>query len=466
MPAARRLVALANRLPVSRRREGWHPSSGGLVTALRPALEDRGGAWVGWDGGREPPPRRVDGLDIDMFPVSLTRTQADGYYKGFSNRTLWPLLHGLVQPATFEGRWWQSYQEANERFAAASASFTGASPPLLWIHDYHLMLLPALLRRLHPHAASAFFLHTPFPAPELMARLPWRRAILEGVLGADLVAFHTERYRHNFVEACSELVPGVTVKGDDVVSIEGRSVRTAAHPISIDAAALAAEAASGPVERSLARLRSQVEPRRVVLGVDRLDYTKGIFERLRAIGLLLERRPDLRGRLRFVQVAVPSRGDVREYRRLRTQVEEVVGHLNGRFTEPAGAVPVHYLHRGLPRDTLLAYYRLADVALVTPLADGMNLVAKEFVVAQAATGGSGALVLSEFAGAGGELREAVFCNPFDVEGLSKRIEEALECSQEERRRRLSAMAGVVQRHDVFAWANGMLGELEDPARSL
>lgn len=451
------LVAFANRLPVSRSRGGWRTSAGGLVTALKPALEARNGAWVGWDGGSGDVPAHVEGLKVELRPVTLGRRVADDYYHGFANRTLWPLLHGLVEQPLYDRGWWRAYREANEAFAAADAP----GPGIRWVHDYHLLLLPELLRRRGTDGPIAFFLHIPFPAPEIFARLPWRAQVLDGLLGADVVSFHTAQYRDNFLRTCARLRDDVRVQSAGVVLGNGRRVEATAHPISIDAAGFAERARSPGVERYLAGLRSQFEGRRVLLGVDRLDYTKGIIERLRAIELLLELRPELRGEIAFVQVAVPSRGEIREYRELRASVEELVGRINGRFTEPGLDVPVHYLYRGVTAERLLAYYRLADVCLVTPLHDGMNLVAKEFVTAQGSTGGSGVLLLSEFTGAISELRDALPCNPYDIDGLVGNILLALELEEDDRRGRLERMATTVARHDVFRWAEQELRTAAD-----
>jgi trehalose 6-phosphate synthase len=455
------LVAVSNRLPVERGRAGWRPTAGGLVSALRPALEARGGAWVGWDGGVSGLPRRVEGLEVELCPLELDRPTLSSYYHGFSNRTLWPLLHGLVEQSLFERRWWDAYTSANERFAAAALDqVSRRGDALLWVHDYHLMLVPALLRHHSGDRAIGFFLHVPFPAPELFARLPWREQLIDGLLGADVIAFQTEEYRDNFARTCLRLRRDVSYDEGRLRLPDDRTVVTAAHPISIDADALARDALTPPVERSLATLRHQFATRRVLLGVDRLDYTKGILERLHAIELLLEQQPQLRRGLAVVQIAVPSRGEVREYRELRREVEAEVGRINGRFTEPTADVPVHYLFRGVRHDRLLAYYRLADVCLVTPLRDGMNLVAKEFVVAQDASDQTGVLVLSEFTGAAEELHEALPCNPFDVDGLASTIELALELDEQDRRRRLARMATTVHDHDVFAWAQQEISALE------
>jgi trehalose-6-phosphate synthase len=275
------------------------------------------------------------------------------------------------------------------------------------------------------------------------------------------VSFHTEGYRDNFLEACGRCLAdaGVEVVGPAVKLPGGRVVSTTAAPISIDAAELSGVARDRATGQEVQALRRQFAGRTVLLGVDRLDYTKGIAERLLAVELLLERRADLRSKLAFLQIAVPSRDDVREYRNLRAAVERHIGRINGQFTEPGSDVPVHYLYRGLPQDQLAAYYAAASVLLVTPLIDGMNLVAKEYVTVQHARRGSGALVLSEFTGAATELREAVPCNPFDVEGLSRRVEHALRLPADRRRRALTAMARYVRGHDVHRWVAGQLADI-------
>ncbi len=417
-------------------------------------MESRGGAWVGWDGGTDVP-SRLDELDVNLVAVPLTRREVDAYYHGFANRTLWPLFHALVEQPTFDRSWWDAYRVVNGRFAEADDAGNSA---FRWVHDYHLLLVPDLLRRRGAPGRIGFFLHVPFPPVEVFARMPWRARVLEGILGADVVSFHTTAYRENFLRTCVQLLDGVEVDGGELRLRDGRRVRTEAHPISIDARDFALRAQLPGVERHLRGLRRQFNRRRVMLGVDRLDYTKGIPERLRAIELLLELRPELRGQIAFIQVAVPSRGEIREYRQLRAAVEQLVGRINGRFTEPGQDVPVHYLYRGVTAERLLAYYRLADVGVVTPLQDGMNLVAKEYVTVQSATGGSGALVLSEFAGAVEELPEALPCNPFDLEGLTGTLSLALELEEPDRRRRLATMAATIQRHDVFAWLDQELRE--------
>lgn len=458
------LLLVANRLPLARHQGVWRPASGGLVTALTPVIERVGGSWVGWDEDAGGVPERVAGLNCDLHAVELEPELVDGYYHGFTNRTLWPLFHDLVVQPVIDRSWWRSYVTVTMRFADAVSEVVQRSPepPIVWIQDYHLLLLPQLLRERHPELRIGMFLHIPFPAPELFARLPWRESLLGGMLAADSVGFHTDQYRDNFLRTVQRVLPDAAVLGDRVLREDGRRVRAVVHPISIDAGDFGALARDPATDVEVAALREQFGDRRVLLGVDRLDYTKGIRHRLQAIELLLEQRPHLRGRFVFVQIAVPSRDDVEEYRRLRTQVETEVGRINGRFTEPGHDVPVHYLHRSIDRTRLAAYYRLADVMCVTPLKDGMNLVAKEFVTVRDATDGDGVLILSEFCGTAHEFgHDAIRCNPFDVEGLATLMEGALDLAPADRRGRLARMAQVVRDHDVFRWVDDELAAITD-----
>jgi trehalose 6-phosphate synthase len=459
----RPLAVVANRLPVSRGRDGWQASAGGLVTALRPVMDEVGGSWVGWDDDPDGVPSRVDGLGCDLHAVKLSRAQVRGYYHGFANRTLWPLFHDLIAQPVIDRRWWSSYHEANRAFADRAAQVVDKADvtPTLWVQDYHLLLLPEMLREAFPTAPIGLFLHIPFPPPELVARLPWRDQLLLGMLGADSIGFHTSRFRDNFVRSVQRVFNGITALGDLLVLPSGRQVRAVAHPISIDVNEFETLATSEGTERELASLQEQFEGRTVFLGVDRLDYTKGIRHRLQSIELLLENHPELRSRFAFVQVAVPSRDDVKEYRELRTQVETEVGRINGRFTEPGHDVPVHYLYRGVSREKLAAYYRLADVMCVTPLKDGMNLVAKEFVTVQAAAGEAGVLLLSEFCGASIEFGDdAVRCNPFDVEGMSYLMASAMTLDESDRLARIRRLAEEVRSNDVYRWVNDELDAIE------
>jgi trehalose 6-phosphate synthase len=456
------IVAVANRLPVQQGDDGWELSPGGLVTALRPVMSAREGAWVGWDGGAKGLPEMLPDSGVRLLPIGLSAAQVRNYYHGFANTSLWPLLHNAIEKPRFERAWWASYQEANALFAERALAAADELPDsITWVHDYQLMLVPRLIRERRAQQAIGFFLHVPWPSPDIYARMPWRESLLLGLLGADLIAFHTEHYRGNFLRSCSRQLAGsgVEVHGTSVIMPGGRVVSTATAPISIDAAEFAAYAEDPGTEKEINALTEQFDGRRLLLGVDRLDYTKGIIERLLAVEMLLERRPELRTSLAFLQIAVPSRDNVREYRQLRATVEQHVGRINGLYTQPGSDPPVHYLYKGLKQRQLTAYYACADALLVTPLIDGMNLVCKEYVTVQHTLGGSGALLLSEFTGSAVELSQAVLCNPFDIEGLSQRIEDALDLPLEARRAALSAMAEHVRIHDVHHWVSGQLAEI-------
>jgi trehalose 6-phosphate synthase len=455
----RPVIAVANRLPVQQGDDGWELSPGGLVTALRPVMAAHPGAWVGWDGGSKGMPARLPDSEVRLLPVGLSAAQVRDYYRGFANATMWPLLHNAIEKPRFERSWWRAYQEVNRVFADRAMTAVDEYPDgITWVHDYHLMLVPELIRNRRPEVPIGFFLHVPWPSPDIYARLPWRDQLLWGLLGADVVSFHTDEYRHNFLWSVARQLgdSGVEVRGPSVVLPDGRAVTTATAPISIDAGEFAALAADPEVKQGIAALEEQFSGRTLLLGVDRLDYTKGIIERLLAVEMMLERNPELRTSLAFLQLAVPSRDDVPQYRQLRGTVEQHVGRINGLYTEPGSDVPVHYLYRGLSPRQLAAYYASADALLVTPLIDGMNLVCKEYVTVQQAHEGGGALILSEFTGAAVELSQAVLCNPFDVEGLSYRIEQALALRPEARRQAVAAMAGHVATHDVHDWVSGQL----------
>jgi trehalose 6-phosphate synthase len=433
-------------------------------------MATRPGAWVGWDGGSKGIPPTLPDSGIRLLPVGLSAAQARGYYHGFANATMWPLLHNAIEKPRFERAWWRAYQDVNALFAQrAATALDEHQGAIAWVHDYQLMLVPRLLRDRRDAQPIGFFLHVPWPSPDIFARLPWREQVLSGLLGADVVGFHTDHYRGNFLRSCARLLAGsgIEVRGSSVVLPDGRRVATATAPISIDAAEFTRYATDPGTTEEIQALTEQFRGRTVLLGVDRLDYTKGIVERVLAIEMLLERNPEFRTSLAFLQIAVPSRDDVREYRQLRATVEQDVGRINGLYTEPGSDVPVHYLYRGLSQQQLAAYYALADALLVTPLIDGMNLVCKEYVIVQQARGGSGALVLSEFTGAAVELPDAVLCNPFDVEGLSYRIEHALRLTPEARREALAVMAKHVRTHDVHRWVSDQLADIEahgKPAR--
>ncbi len=454
------LLIVANRLPVSRVRggrndAGWKRSPGGLVSALTPIVQQAGGAWAGWTGSTGPAPDPFEYDGIFHLPVGISRTQQRSFYDGFCNGTVWPLYHGAVREPQYHRRWWQPYVTVNRRFAEIAAK-SAADGATVWVHDYHLQLVPALLREARPDLRIGFFLHIPFPPEELFRRLPWRRQILEGMLGADVIGFQTPSGAQNFLRLARRYTDAKMEAGGQVV-IHDRTVNVEAFPISTDFERYESGAADPAVVERSVELRQQVgQGRKIVLGVDRLDYTKGIDVRLRAFHELLSRRPETVRDCAFVQLAVPSRERVAEYRELRSQVEKLVGQINGEYGE-VGLVPVQYLHRELPFEELIALYRAADVMLVTPLADGMNLVAKEYVATR--FDDTGVLILSEFAGAAEELRTALQVNPHDLDGLAETIDIALSLPEKEVSRRMRRMREALSAHTVYDWADSFMSAL-------
>jgi trehalose 6-phosphate synthase len=461
-------VVVANRLPIDMERlpDGsttWKRSPGGLVTALEPLLRKRRGAWIGWagvpDSGEEP----IVEDGVQLYPVELSAQDVADYYEGFSNATLWPLYHDLIVKPVYHRKWWDSYVDVNRRFAEATAR-AAAPGATVWIQDYQLQLVPKMLRMLRPDVTIGFFLHIPFPPVELFMQMPWRTEIVEGLLGADLVGFHLAGGAQNFLVLARRLVGANTSRASigvrsrfGEISYGFRTVKVGAFPISIDSADLDAKARNRAIRQRARQIRAELgNPRKILLGVDRLDYTKGIDVRLRAFTELLEEDRIKRDDTVLVQLATPSRERVESYIAMREDIERQVGHINGEYGE-VGHPLVHYLHRPVPRDELIAFFVAADVMLVTPLRDGMNLVAKEYVACRSDLGG--ALVLSEFTGAAAELRQAYLTNPHDLEGVKDAIEAALEQSPEEGRRRMRALRRQVLAHDVDRWARAFLDAL-------
>jgi len=460
-----RLLIVSNRLPVctSVTPAGLHvtASSGGLATGLGSWHQKSNAVWIGWAGDvPDVTPTQLEELNRRLLeqrfvPVCLSHDQVSRYYHGFANRVLWPTFHYLIDQLPADGAGWDAYQDANEAFAeAVLAAYRPGDT--VWVHDYQLMLVPALLRARIPDARVGFFLHIPFPSSEVFRILPWRREILSGLLGADLIGFHTFAYMRHFMT--SLLHVGGLEADVDRVRIGTRDVTVGVFPMGVDAAAFKQLAASPDVVARADAIRRDAGGRRILLGIDRLDYTKGIPQRLEAIDTLMERNPGLRDQMRYVQVAVPSRGDVEEYRRFRVAVEQRVGRLNGAHGT-VSSLPVHYIHQSVATTELAALYAAADVMLVTPLRDGMNLVAKEFVATR--TDEDGVLVLSEFAGAAAELNGAITVNPYDVSGVADAIERALTMPAGERRVRMRNLRRRVMGNDVSVWARAFLSRLED-----
>ena len=463
-----RLLIVTNRLPVTvtLKPDGMElvDSPGGVATGLRQAYQASGGLWIGWPGeiarlsAADRQQLEKELAQRSIMPVFLTAQEVRQYYENFANGVIWPLFHYLLERMPLDAKGWDVYRRVNEKFADAVAGIYQPGD-IVWVHDYQLMLVPALLRQRLPDARIGFFLHIPFPSPEVFRILPWREAILEGLLGADLVGFHTGAYVRHFTTSLRYVLGLQT----DLrrASFDGREIKLDSFPMGVNVAEFERLAGCEEVSQESERVRADQSGRRILLGVDRLDYTKGIPRRMLAFERLLDRYPDWREKVRFIQVAVPSRTSVEPYQAFRRQLDELIGRINathGTLT----SVPVHYLYRSIPPEQLVALYRAADVMVVTPLRDGMNLVAKEFVASRTDEGG--VLVLSEFAGAAAELGEALLVNPYDVDGMAAAMDRALRLSERERRTRMRALRERVRVQHVQQWVDSFVEELQAPPR--
>jgi trehalose 6-phosphate synthase len=455
-------VVVANRLPVDRIEmpdgsTAWRRSPGGLVTALAPVMQRHHGAWIGWTGSADEKVDPFDNEGMHLVPVMLTAEDVQLYYEGFSNATLWPLYHDVIVAPEFHREWWESYVAVNRRFAEAAAEAADDNADV-WVHDYQLQLVPAMLRRLRPDVRIGFFLHIPFPPTELFAQMPWRRQILDGLMGADLVGFQRPGAASNFARLARNRM-GLRTRGDRIHLPDDRIVRAKAFPISIDVSELEDLARKPETIARAAEMRQEVgNPAHILLGVDRLDYTKGIRQRLRAFGELLDEGRVSVDDAVFIQVATPSRERVEQYRVLRDEIELLVGRINGEHGR-IGTPAINYLHTTYSRTEMAALLRAADVAVVTPLRDGMNLVAKEYVATR--YDDTGALVLSEFAGAADEFRQAFLVNPHDINGMKDTIVDAMNTDERQLGRRMKAMRKHLAAHDVNVWAMSFLKALHD-----
>ena len=470
--AKKDFVVVANRLPVDvtvtvdekgNEELTWKRSPGGLVTALEPVMQANDGAWVGWSGTADAELKPFEANNMSLVPVPLSADEVADYYEGCANGTLWPLYHDVIVPPEFHRDWWATYERVNHRFAEATIA-AAAPGAAVWIHDYQLQLVPALVRKARPDVKIGFFDHIPFPPVEIFSQLPWRRQVIEGLLGSDLLGFQRAGDAANFLRAVRRFT-NAPVRGQIVTLTEEdgsgstttREVRAAPFPISIDSAGFDSLARSQAINKRAKDIRRELgNPEVVLLGVDRLDYTKGIRHRLKAFSeLLAEGRLTVPGAV-LVQVASPSRTRVEQYKVLRDDIELTVGRINGQYGA-IGSPAVHYLHQSHPMEEMAALYRASDVMLVTALRDGMNLVAKEYIAARYDGGGS--LILSEFAGAADELTQAIRVNPHDIEALKDSIMLAVEMERRAARRRMLAMRRRVMEHDVTKWADSFLAAL-------
>lgn len=457
-----KLLVVSNRLPITVEKVGdsfkVNPSSGGLVTALDSVLRTHGGMWMGWAGSETNEElAKVIELASMQHPyrleaVPLTEEEITNFYQGFSNEIVWPLFHDLQSRCNFNPEYWSSYCVVNQRFADRAAHF--AKPgDFIWIHDYHFTLVAKYLRDRHLTNRIGFFQHIPFPPPDIFEKMPWRKQILEGMLSHDIVGFQTERDRRNFLACVQALLPAAKLGKDHIVYL-GRSSRVAVFPISVDFHEFAEIAAQPDVEQHTARIREEQSGRQIVLGVDRLDYTKGIVERLLAFRHLLKHEPQIHRRITLVQIVVPSRADIPKYREMKEEVERLVSEINGKYSD-AGWIPILYFYRSLPRHELVAHYRAADIALVTPLKDGMNLVAKEYCAAQ--VDHNGVLILSEFAGSANELNcGALIVNPNDQQAVAEALLTAARMPIGERKQRMQGLRNALRDNDVYDWAEMFL----------
>lgn len=464
------LIVASNRLPfvLTRGEDGRLksvPGSGGLVTALVPVLRDRGGTWVGWPGiagYREDLQAHLaeatEKSGYRLKPVLMSEEERHKFYHGFANEIVWPLFHDLPTFCNFlDPSYWRAYLNVNRKFAQVIAE-DSRREDFIWVQDYHLMTVAMELRKLDVASRIGFFLHIPFPPLDIYVKLPWRFQLLRALLDYDVIGLQTLRDRRNFIQCVRTLIPDVEITGKGsvlTVKIPGREVRVGVFPISIDYNTHVKHAAAEPVHAEVERLRAALPNRQLLLGVDRLDYTKGIPHRLAAFRHALTRYPELHEKVTLIQVVVPSREDIPRYHELKVEIEHLVGEINGQFTRPGGWVPIHYVFRRLTRVELLAYYRAAQIALVTPLKDGMNLVAKEYCTCSLEE--DCVLILSEFAGAAAQLqRGALLVNPYDVEGVADAIYRAYSMPLEERRLRMRRLRRSIRRNDIFWWANSFL----------
>lgn len=472
-----RVIVVSNRLPVTveETQDGIRiqASCGGLVTALRPVLRESSGSWVGWTGAGAS--TDVDALlrqqsiqSYSLVPISLTPLERACFYHGCSNEIIWPLFHDLQSRCNFDPNYWDVYREVTEKFADAVEQVAHRDD-FVWVHDYHLMLLGDALQARNLRVKLGYFHHIPFPPPDIFEKLPWRNQILRGLLQFNTVGFQTKRDCRNFIACLRRCLRDVHVRrlGEKLlVRAERFSSVVGAYPISIDFNEFADQAAEPAVTIKAAEIQRSITGEQIVLGVDRLDYTKGIPERLLAFRNLLQRYPELQGRITLVQVVVPSREEIANYRELKLAIERLVSEINGEYCQP-GWTPVVYLHRCLSRPELVAFYRAADIALITPLKDGMNLVAKEFCASRTDEGG--VLILSEFAGAATELKcGALLVNPYDTEGVATALYKGFRMSGREQRVRMQRMRRFIQRHDVFRWCQSFCSQavpLQFPARA-
>ncbi|MCE3224029.1 MAG: otsA2 [Nitrospira sp.] len=477
-PSLSRLIVVSNREPYEHRLIKhhliWEKTSGGLVSALDPVMRRLGGTWIAWGSGKADRDVVDQSMAVDVPPdaptyrlrrVWLDTNEIKGGYQGYANQVLWPLCHLTLDRVAYRKIFWHAYQSMNARFAAAVLDELREKADFVWIHDFHLALLPGLIKASLPNQPIATFWHTPWPGPDAFRILPERRELIESLLAGDLLMFQTRTFLHCFVECAKEFLGSDVQANDDHIEHKGHRTRLVTRPISVGFHAWSQRAQSPSVGRAMDVLRNlhvfQPETR-IGLGVDRLDYTKGLLKRFWAIDAFFQQYPHFRGKFTFIQIAVPTRGDVDTYRRYRELIRETANEINMRYGSVARLGrrdasrwrPIEFREGRIGLDTLAAYYRMADLALVSSVYDGMNLVAKEYVSCQ--TEESGVLLVSHLAGAAEELTDALVINPYDLEGVADCIHHALEMPLEARRQRMRRMRDYLATHDIKAWADECL----------
>lgn len=439
-------------------------SIGGVISALDPLIQKHKGVWIAWGSGnadylvtdsRKRLKVPVEKPTYDLVRVPLTKKEVEDYYHGFSNRVLWPLFHLFIEKMQPKEHYWNGYRKVNKKFAEAVLKESKKND-YIWVHDYHLALVPFLVKQKKPHAKIAFFWHIPWPPWEIFCTLPWRNELLEGILSSDFIAFHTSSYVTNFIN-CAQRLPGVKIDTrKKTIHFKGHSTKIKHFPLGVSYSEYHRIANSPPLLKKAEKLKKLYGNKKIVLGIDRLDYSKGILHRIKAFELFLEENPKYREKVVLVQIASPSRNKIEEYMTMKKEIDETVGRINGKYRNETWT-PVMYFCKEISQNSLLAYYRISDIGLLTPLRDGMNLIAKEFI---ASNNENTVLILSEFAGASEEFTDALIVNPYDLHSISGAIKTAVEMPLEEKKRRFQSLRKKVKNHDSEWWYSNFLKEWE------
>lgn len=454
------LIIVSNREPYSHEstKKGivCKKNIGGLVSALDSLMIKRGGKWIAWGSGNADftinngvvnvPP---DNPKYVLKRIRLSKREISNYYYGFSNRVLWPISHYFLEKCNFSPKYWKSYYKVNKKFA--NAVLEEMDDEMIWIHDYHLALVPKFIRNARDDAKIAFFWHIPWTSWEIFGSLPWRGEIMEGLLNSDLIGFHTDGHVKNFIECVKKEMEDAFIN-KNVVERRGRKAIVESFPVGIDYEKFSSHSSSKSTIKRGKIIKKKLTAERIILGVDRLDYSKGILNRIKSFERFIEKYPKYRGKVTFLMVASPSRTKIEEYRQMKKEIDEAIGRINGKF-QSLDWIPIRYFYRFVPQERLIAYYLIADAALVTPLIDGMNIVSKEYV---ATNDKDGVLILSEFAGAAEELKEALIVNPYDIEEVADAIKDALEMLPDERKRRSRDLKKRVKKRDIYWWMKNFM----------